>query len=118
MEAARARALFDDPPRQEETSEVMGLRLPGFEMSIGGGEDAKGENGQVRLSLGGEGQTVVVNANEGGPGEADDRAYIRITGADEEAVRAFITEADTLSPSVQAEMLAALGLPETAPKPE
>ncbi len=119
MDAGRARALFDDPPPQEEFSEVMGLRLPGFEMSVGGGnEDEKGENGQVRLSMGGDGQTVVVNANEGGPGEADDRAYIRITGADEDAVRQFIIEADTLSPSVQAEMLAALGLPETAPKAE
>jgi hypothetical protein len=119
MDRARARALFDDPPPQEEISEVMGLRLPGFEMSVGGGgEDEKGENGQVRLRMGGGDQTVTVNADEGGPGEGDDRAHIRITGADEDAVREFITEADTLSPSVQAEMLAALGLPETAPKSE
>jgi hypothetical protein len=119
MDSERARALFADPPPQEEVSEVMGLRLPGFEMSVGGGgEDENGENGQVRLSLGGDGQTVVVNADEGGPGEADDRAYVRITGADEDAVREFIASADTLSPSVQAEMLAALGLPETAPKAE
>lgn len=119
MDSERAQALFDDPPPQEEISEVMGLRLPGFEMSIGGGgEDDKGEHGQVRLSIGGDGQTVVVNADEGGPGDADDRAYVRITGADAEEVRSFITEADELSPSVQAEMLAALGLPETAPKAE
>lgn len=112
MDDTRAQALAGDPPPEgEATPEVMSLRLPGFSMSIGAGEEnAEGEHGRVDLSIGGDGQNVVVHADEGGPGEADDRAYVRITGADAEAVRNFIAEAEELSPAVQAEMLAALNL--------
>lgn len=113
MDNDRARSLASAPPPEgEETPEVMALRLPGFEMSIGGSETtADGENGRVNIALGGrEGQRIEVRADEGGPGDADDRAFVRITGADEEAVREFIAEADQLSPAVQAQMLAELGL--------
>lgn len=112
MDAERALALAGDPPPQGETPpEVMSLRLPGFDMQINAEEDdAGGENGRVALSIGREGQTIVVNADEGGPGEADDRAYVRITGASEDAVRDFINDAEELAPSVKAEMLAELGI--------
>lgn len=112
MDASRARALADEPPPQGEPApEVMSLRVPGFEMSIGASkEDAEGEHGRVALRIGDGGQRIEVNADEGGPGEADDRAYVRITGADADAVREFISEADQLSPAVQAQMLAELGL--------
>lgn len=117
MDTTRAQALAADPlPQSEETMEVLSLRVPGFDLSIGANEEnAEGEHGQVRLSLGGtDGQRVEVNANEGGPGDADDRAHVRITGADEAAVREFITGQDELSPSVQAQMLAELGVSEEA----
>lgn len=117
MDSDRARSLASSPPPQgEETPEVMALRLPGFEMTIGGSENAaEGENERVNIAIGGpDGQRVEVRADEGGPGEADDRAYVRITGADEEAVREFIAEADQLSPSVRAQMLVELGLSEPA----
>jgi hypothetical protein len=120
MDSSRALALAGDaPPHGEEVPEVLSLRVPGFEMSIGGTEEnADGDHGSVRIAMGGgDGQRIQVDANEGGPGDADDRAYVRITGADEAAVRDFITEADELSPSVQAQMLAALGLAESAPAP-
>lgn len=112
MESSRAQSLIGEPaPRMEEVPEVMALRLPGFEMSIGGTEGEAGEDsGQVKLSIGDGAQRVEVNADEGGPGEADDRAFVRITGADEEAVREFIAEADELSPDVRTQMLAGLGL--------
>lgn len=112
MDASRARALAGEPPPQGEAPpEVLSLRVPGFELSIGAEEDdAAGDQGRVRLSMGREGQRIEVNADEGGPGEADDRAYVRVTGADEEAVRDFIANADELSPSVQARMLSELGL--------
>jgi hypothetical protein len=112
MDATRVRALVSEPaPAGEEIPEVMALRVPGFEMSIGGTEDdANGGRGRVALSIDGGAQNIEVNADEGGPGEADDRAYVRITGADEEAVRDFIAKADELSPAVQAQMLAELGL--------
>jgi len=111
MDSDRARALVDDPPPQGETSEVISVNVPGFDMSIsGGGEDADGDNGRVQISLGGDGQRVEVHADEGGAGDADDRAFVRVTGADEEAVREFIAEAEELSPEVKDQMLAALGL--------
>jgi hypothetical protein len=112
MNSSGARALAADPPPQgEEVPEVMSLRVPGFEMSIGATEDGtNGEQGRVALSIGGDGERIEVNANEGGPGGADDRAYVRISGADEQAVREFISHADELSPAVQAQMLAQLGL--------
>ncbi len=112
MDAARAQSLMGEPPpRMEEVPEVMSMRLPGFEMSVGGTEDgAEGDNGQVKLSIGHGQQRVEVNADEGGPGEADDRAFVRITGADEEAVREFIADAEELSPDVKTQMLAGLGL--------
>jgi hypothetical protein len=113
MDSARARALAGETqPQGEPVPEVMSLRVPGFEMSIGATEEgADGERGRVALSIGGsDGQRIEVDANEGGPGGADDRAHVRITGADEEAVRQFISRADELSPAVQAQMLAELGL--------
>jgi len=113
MDQPRAQALAAEPPPRntEEVPQVMSLRVPGFEMTIGGTEDdANGEHGQVSMRIGGGDQTVVVHADEGGPGEADDRAFVRITGADEQAVREFIAEADELSPTVQAQLLGELGL--------
>ncbi|MEZ5996934.1 MAG: hypothetical protein R3C25_14405 [Hyphomonadaceae bacterium] len=113
MDADRVRALASEPPPEGETTapQVVSLRLPGFSMTINADQDDENGNGRVALSVGGgEGQTVVVNADEGGPGDEDDRAYVRITGVDEEAARHFIAEADELSPGVQAQMLAGLGL--------
>jgi hypothetical protein len=111
MDTARAQALVAEPPPEgEEVPEVMSLRLPGFEMAIGGtDEDANGDNGSVNLRIGGE-QNIVVRANEGGPGDADDTAFVRITGADEEAARDFINDAEELSPEVKTQMLGELGL--------
>ena len=112
MDADRAQAeIGEPPPRMEEVPEVMSMRLPGFEMTVGGTEEyAAGDRGQVRLSIGGGRQRVEVNADEGGPGEADDRAFVRITGADEEAVREFIADNEDLSTEVKTQMLAALDL--------
>ncbi len=112
MAENRAQALAGAPPPEgEELPEVMSLRLPGFSMSVAGKEDGgEDENGRVNLSFGAEGQNVTVYADEGGPGEADDRAYVRITGADAESVREFIAEAEELSPEVKQQMLTALGL--------
>lgn len=112
MDGQRAQRLASDPPPQGETPpEVMSLRLPGFEMQINAKEDdANGESGRVALSLGGNGHNIVVHADEGGPGGADDRAYVRITGADEAAVRDFINDAEELSADVKAQMFAALGI--------
>lgn len=114
MESERAMALAASaPPQGEAPPEVLSLRVPGFELSIGGTEEnANGDEGSVAISMGADGQRIQINANEGGPGDADNRALVRITGADEAAVRDFIAEQDELSPSVQAQMLAELGIAE------
>ena len=118
--AAGVSALLDDnraqslaaeaPPEGEPLPEVMSLRLPGFQMAISGtDEDPNGENGNVNISIGGE-QRVEVRANEGGPGESDDTAFVRITGADEDTARDFINDAEELSAETKTQMLGALGL--------
>lgn len=117
MDATRAQALAAEPPPQgEDLPEQVSIRLPGFEMRVSGAEDnSEGDNGQVRISVGGEnGQHVTVNADEGGPGDADDRAYVRITGADADAVRDFIAEQEELSADVKTQLLAELGLESAA----
>ncbi len=108
----RAQALAANPPPRstEDGQQVMSLRVPGFEMSVAGSdEDANGDRGNVQMSIGGR-QNITINADEGGPGDADDRAHVRITGADEDAVRKFIADADELSPEVRTQMLAELQL--------
>lgn len=115
MDATRAAALLADPPVLAEAEGERGdvsIRLPGFSLSASGDdENPEGEKGRVAISVGGDrGEHVTVHADEGGPGEADDRAYVRITGADEESVRHFIDEAEHLSPEVKAQMRSALGL--------
>jgi hypothetical protein len=113
MDADRAQALAGEAPPEgdEDVPEVMSLRVPGFEMSIAGSSDDGGsDDGRVAMRIGGGRTNIVVNADEGGPGDADDRAYVRIEGVDETAVRDFIADADELSPAVQARMLAELDL--------
>ena len=118
MDTSRARTLMaEPPPRMEDVPNVMSLRLPGFDMSIGGedngenGDSKDDDHGQVHLSIGSvHGQHVEVRADEGGPGDEDDRAFVRITGANEEAVRDFLDDAEDLSPEVKRQMLAGLGL--------
>lgn len=117
MDADRAQAMAADPPPQGETPpEVMSMRVPGFEMKINAEGDGNDENGRAAVSIGADGQNIVVNADEGGPGEADDRAHILITGADEATAREFIQDAEELSPEAKAQMLAELGITATQPE--
>lgn len=111
LDDSRAQALAGEaPPEGEPAPEVMSIRVPGFQMAIGGTEeDGNGENGSVNISVGGQ-QNVVVRANEGGPGDADDTAFVRITGADEASARDFINDAEELSAETKTQMLTALGL--------
>ncbi len=116
MNNDRALALAGEPPPRGETPpEVMSLRLPGFQMQINA-EEESGDNGRVALSIGAKGQNIVVHADEGGPGEADDRAYVRITGADADSVRHFVEDAEGISLEVKAAMLAELGLGAVQPE--
>ena len=118
MNGDRARELAGDPPPQGEAPpEVMSLRFPGIDMQINA-DEGEGETGRANVSINAGGHSVVVHADEGGPGEADDRAYVRISGADQDTVRDFINDAEELSPQVKAEMLGELGITATAPEDE
>jgi hypothetical protein len=52
-----------------------------------------------------------VDADHGGPGHADDRAQVTLSGMSAHDARHFIMEQDDLSSQVQSQMIAALGLP-------
>ncbi len=110
MDTAAIQALASVPvASDEQRQEVVALRLPGLNLSVSGDPSGTGgEGGRVSIDIGGH--SVEVNADEGGPGEADDRAHVLIRGVPESEVREFIAKADQLSPAVQAQMLAALGL--------
>ena len=116
MSNESAQRLAAVPTGASDAPEVMSLRLPGFDLRINANKDESGDvdsdnNGQVRLSMGsGNGQRIEVNANEGGPGDEDDNAHVLITGADADAARDFINDADELSSEVKSQMLAAVGL--------
>jgi hypothetical protein len=65
--------------------------------------DASGENAKVRIDAGG--QKIEVDATD-----AADMAHVRISGADAEAVREFVGDAESLSAQTKAAMLQGLGL--------
>lgn len=116
IDTSAAQRLAAVPTGTADAPEVVSMRFPGFELHINANKDENGDvngddNGQVRLSMGtGEGQRIEVNANEGGPGDEDDNAHVLITGADADAARDFINDADDLSPEVKSQMLTAVGL--------
>lgn len=96
-------------PEADEQREVVSIRLPGINLSVSGDGAGAGEGGG-RVSIDAGGRSVEVNANEGGPGDNDDSAQVLIRGVSETQAREFIAKSDALSPSVQAQMLAGLGL--------
>lgn len=101
---ALAPAVSAEP--DETLRHVMSLRLPGFDLSVHGEDDGDDGGGRVELNVGG--RAVQITAEDGAPGE--DRAHVLIRGVPEAEVREFVASADHLSPAVQAQMLAELGL--------
>ncbi len=93
----------------EAQPEVFAMRLPGVDISVAAdGDNPNSESATVRVNAGG--RSVHVDADEGGPGDADDRANVRITGANESDARDFINDAEEISAEVKTQMLAAVGL--------
>jgi hypothetical protein len=108
MDVEEARAFTVLPANEEPMPEVVALRLPGFDLSIAA-EGAQTSSDSARVSINAGGRQVEVDARDSGGAETD-RAHVRITGASEGDARDFINDAEKLSPEVQAQMLAALGL--------
>jgi hypothetical protein len=110
LDSGAIQALGDlQPLNTEPQPEVFALRLPGVDISVAADEDnPNNESATVRVNAGG--RSVHVDADEGGPGDSDDRANVRITGATESEARDFINDADELSSEVKSQMLAALDL--------
>ncbi|MGD9966883.1 MAG: hypothetical protein AB7T59_10205 [Hyphomonadaceae bacterium] len=97
------------PLRSEPQPEVFALRFPGVDISVAADEDnPNSESATVRINA--AGRSVHVDAEEGGPGDDDDRANVRITGATESDARDFINDAEDVSAEVKSQMLAQLGL--------
>jgi hypothetical protein len=108
LDASALQAL-GAPVESSAQPEVFGLRLPGVDISVAAdASDPNAESATVRINA--AGRSVHVDAEEGGPGEGDDRANVRITGASEADVRDFINEAHDVTPEVRTQMLAAIGL--------
>lgn len=84
--------------------EKVHLAAPGFELKVSGQEG--GDN--ARISLGMNGQTIDIDATDGGPD--GDQALIRVDGADEKAVREFIEDREKLSAEAKAQIYQQLGL--------
>jgi hypothetical protein len=96
----------------DQMHEVVSLRMPGLNLSVSGDPENKdGTNtsgGRVAINI--AGHSIEVNADEGEAGDGDDRAHVLVRGVPESEAREFIVKADQLSPAVQAQMLAELGL--------
>lgn len=107
MDAGGMQAFAEAPPPEPMGEEALAFRAPGLSLSITGDGDADGDGGgAVAINVGG--QSINVNAHEGG--EGGDRAHVRIAGVSAQDARDFIVEADEISPAVQSQMLAALNL--------
>jgi hypothetical protein len=114
----------------DDNDQAVSIHAPGFDMHVSGDNvhvndagNGKPSNvhtaasvndhegrGHVTMNIGGFGMHV--DADDGGPGAGDDRAQVTLTGMSAHDARHFIAEQDDLSPQVQAQMIAALGLPE------
>lgn len=98
-----------EPLSPEPHPEVFAMRLPGVDISVAADEDdPNSDSATVNINAGG--RTVHVDAEDGGPGENDDTANVRITGATESDARDFINGAEDVSAEVKQQMLTAIGL--------
>ncbi|MFZ4122792.1 MAG: hypothetical protein ACOYKM_14160 [Caulobacterales bacterium] len=106
MDADEARTLLGE--RQSAmavpSQEVLNFSVPGFAFAVKA-DGSESENAQIALQI--AGQSVNINAQ--GPDGAGS-AVVRITGADADSAREFITKADEIDPGVQQQMLDALQL--------
>lgn len=106
-------ALANQPMPAPDGDAQVAFKVPGLDVQVQGDDpDGAGDSENAHVTVNAGGQHIEVNAQENGPGDADDRAHVRITGADEEAARNFINEQDDLSAEVKTQMLAELGLSE------
>ncbi|MEQ1491357.1 MAG: hypothetical protein ABL932_12495 [Terricaulis sp.] len=98
-----------EPLSAEPHPEVFAMRLPGVNISVAADEDnPDSDSATVLVNAGG--RTVHVDAQDGGPGENDDRANVMISGATESDARDFINDAEDVSAEVKQQMLTAVGL--------
>lgn len=112
MQGRAVQALANQPmPTDPTQQEVVSLRVPGVNLSVSGSPDSTGEDGTAHVTVDAGGHSVEVNAEGNGEDNGpNNRAHVRITGATEEEARDFVNKAEKISPDVQAQMLAALGL--------
>jgi hypothetical protein len=113
------------PAADDNGGQTVSINAPGFHLRASGDDNSDdadttthaatshgdhGGNAQISMNI--AGFSMNVDADDGGPGDADDRAHVSVSGLSEHDARRFIAEQDDLSPQVQSQMLAALGLSE------
>lgn len=90
------------------STNTVSIQAPGVSIQASGDDNGKSDNGEAHVSVNLGGPAVQIDAH--GTGENSGNAHVVINGVDAKTAREFITGADDLSPAVQAQMLAALGL--------
>ena len=118
----RAVAEIPLPEHPQQNQGQVSLTGPGFSLHAQGdsdnahsdgkvdddSDDDDHDHGSVQMRFGGFGMQV--DADEGGPGDADDRAHVTLSGLSEKDARKFIDDAEDLSSAVRSQMLLELGL--------
>lgn len=87
---------------ETEGGDKVSINLPFVNLKVQEGANGPG---QANVSIEAGGNKIEVNAKD-----SEDLAHVRVTGADADAARDFINEAEKLTPATKAEMKAALGL--------
>ncbi|MES1203483.1 MAG: hypothetical protein ABUS57_18760 [Pseudomonadota bacterium] len=95
---------FRSPEHQAVNVEVGGVKIA---VSGSGDDNNGGKSGEAHIDVnaGGHGMTLDAQGDD-----ENGRARVHITGADAEAARKFINDAEHLSPDVKQQMLQELGL--------
>lgn len=91
---------------ENPTSDRVSLRLPGVSIEA---DSREGGADRARVSLGFGKHQIQVDAHDGET-NGNDRALVRISGADAKAAREFIEKQDGLSTEVRRQLLEKLGL--------
>ena len=105
FDASEAHGLIAQRPLDAPAEPDVAVRAPGFALSVADDDAVGNDNARVEINIGGK--SVLIDAANAG---AQRRALVRITGADADAARNFVTEARGLSADTKADMLKAVGL--------
>lgn len=103
-------------PRPSDSAPEVAVKVPMFSLEVDSKEGAAGASGDdgdpghVKIQIGTGQQSISIDARDGEAGGAGDQALIRINGADEKALRDFLTDQEGVSEKLRIALLSELGL--------